>query len=186
MTRRGRGAAAAVLFGLLACGPRAGEGGAGGTEEPGARAGASALAARVGQVLALTVPLAGGGQRELAEMRGKPVLLELSDATTSGREATQGRWRALVERTGEGVEVVCVALDAEASALPSAWVDDPPPFVLGWDPQGALAARLQLRALPTVVLLDAAGKIVAVFEGEVPDDAAIDQWLWGHAELTAS
>lgn len=187
MTRRGLGAGAAALFGLLlACGPRAGDGGAGGAEEPGARAGASALAGRVGQVLELTVPLVGGGQRELAELRGKPLLLELADAGTSGRDATQERWRALVERTGEGVAVVCVAMDAEASALPGRWVDDPPPFVLGWDPQGALAARLQLRVLPTVVLLDAAGKIVAVFEGEVPDDAAIEQWLWGHAELTAS
>lgn len=175
MTRRGAVGVAALGLLLLACGPKAEAGG--GTVTP--TAGASALAGRVGQVLELTVPLVGGGWQPLAELRGKAVLLELSDAAVAGRDAAQARWRALVEREGERVAVVCVAMDAEAGALPGSWVDDPPPFVLGWDPQGALAARLQARALPTVVLLDASGRIVGVYEGSLPDEPAIERWVKG-------
>lgn len=166
--------AAVLLLAAMACGPRTGAGGAG-TRAPNPEA--SALAGRVGQVLELSVPLVGGGQRGLAELRGKAVLLELADASEPDREAVQRRWRALVEQRGDAVAVVCVAMDADASALPASWTEDPPAFVLGWDPQGAVAARLQLRVLPTVVLLDAEGRIVGVHEGVLPDEAAIERWL---------
>jgi hypothetical protein len=165
-----------AVLAMLACGPRGGEGSEG-TRAPGAAP--SALAGRVGQVLELSVPLVGGGQQGLGELRGKAVLLELADASEPDREAVQRRWRALVEQREDAVAVVCVAMDAEAAALPASWTEDPPPFVLGWDPQGAVAARLQLRVLPTVVLLDASGKIVGVHEGVVPDEAAIERWLQG-------
>lgn len=158
----------------LACGPRA-DSGTGDTRAPGA--GPSALSRRVGQVLELSVPLVGGGQQGLAELRGRPVLLELADAGVRERDAAHQRWRALAEHGG--VAVVCVAMDADANALPASWIDDPPPFVLGWDPQGAIAARLQARVLPTVVLLDASGTIVAVYEGTLPDDATIERWSRG-------
>lgn len=167
-------AAAMVLLAVMACGPRAGSGG-GGTQAPASEP--SALAGRVGQVLELSVPLVGGGQQGLAELRGKAVLLELADASEPDRDAVQRRWRALVEQRGDAVAVVCVAMDADPNALPGSWIEDPPPFVLGWDPQGAIAARLQLRVLPTVVLLDAEGRIVGVHEGELPDEAAIVRWL---------
>jgi len=174
---KGRGLArVAAVLALLGCGPRAG-GSGGETQTPGAAP--SALSQRVGQVLELSVPLVGGGQEGLAELRGKAVLLELTDASEPDREAVQRRWRALVEQRGDAVAVVCVAMDADASTLPASWTDDPPPFVLGWDPQGAVAARLQVRVLPTVVLLDAAGRIVGVHEGVLPDEAVIEQWLKG-------
>lgn len=160
----------------MACGPRA-DAGTGDTRAPGA--GPSALSERVGQVLELSVPLVGGGQQGLAELRGRPVLLELGDAGVRDRDAAQQRWRALVQREGDAVAVVCVAMDADANALPASWIDDPPPFVLGWDPQGAIAARLQARVLPTVVLLDASGAIVSVHEGALPDDASIERWSRG-------
>lgn len=176
--RRGQAGLVAVLAATTtACGPRAasGEGARGPASVP------SAAAGRVGEVLELTVPLVGGGRRTLAELRGKAVLLELSDASASEpeREAVQRRWRALVEQRGNAVTVVSVALDADVGTLPASWTVDPPPFVTGWDPQGAIAARLQLRVLPTVVLLDAAGRIVAVHEGVLPDEAALERWLGG-------
>jgi len=174
---KGRGGAGVVaLLAVLACGPRAGDGGEG-TKAP--EPAPSALAGRVGQVLELSVPLVGGGQRGLGELRGKAVLLELADASEPERDAVQRRWRALVEQRGDAVAVVCVAMDADANALPASWIEDPPPFVLGWDPQAAVAARLQVRVLPTVVLLDASGKIVGVYEGEVPDEVAIERWVKG-------
>jgi hypothetical protein len=174
MRRVRAGGLAALVLAAAACGPEAGKGG-GGTQAPASAP--SGLVGRVGEVLELTVPLVGGGQRGLAELRGTPVLLELADASEPDREAVQRRWRALVEQRGDAVAVVCVAMDADPNALPASWIDDPPPFVLGWDPQGAIAARLQLRVLPTVVLLDAQGRIVGVHEEALPDETAIERWL---------
>ncbi len=154
--------------------------GAGSSREPAADSTStppSALARRVGQVLELSVPLLGGGVQPLAELRGRPVLLELADAASPQRDAAQDRYRALAEREAEALTVVSVALDADTTALPASWTDDRPPFVLGWDPQGAVAARLQLSALPTVILLDAQGVIVEVHEGAPPDDQALERWL---------
>ena len=151
--------------------------GAGGEPPPDESRPPSALSGRVGEVLELSIPLLEGGVRDLAELRGQPVLLEMADAGSPQREPAQARYRALVEQEPDGLVVVSVALDPRTDALPAAWTDDRPPFVLGWDPQGALAARLQLATLPTVVLLDDAGAIVAVHEGTPPDDAALAQWL---------
>lgn len=175
---RSRGLAVVATALVLACGPGSRGGAVGGaTRAPGAERAPSALSGRVGQVLELTVPLVGGGAQALAELRGRSVLLELADASAPGRELAQGRWRALAEQHGDAIAVVSVALDPEVTTLPARWTDDPPPFVLGWDPQGALAARLQLVVLPTVVLLDARGVIVGVHESTPPDDAAIERWL---------
>jgi len=131
----------------------------------------------VGEVLELRVPLVGGGVIELVELRGRPVLLELADSSSPGRDDAQARYRSLIEAHGDALTVVTVSLDPDPADQPVGWNDVPPPFVLGWDPQGAIAARLQLVRLPTVVLLDAQGRIVAVHEGMPPDDAALDHWL---------
>lgn len=161
---------------MLACRLLGGSEPAGGQAVEPAAPLSSGLAQRVGEVLELVVPLWGGGVQDLAQLRGRPVLLELADAASPGREAAQARYRALVQQQSE-LAVVSVALDADAAGLPEAWTDDRPPFILGWDPQGALAARLQLVVLPTVVLLDEAGTIVAVHEGTPPDEAALERWL---------
>lgn len=135
----------------------------------------SELAGQVGQVLELTVPLWGGGRIELAELCGRPVLLAFEDASVAEREATHDRYRALVD-AHEEIAVVVVALDPREDDLPAGW-HEAPPFVLGWDPQGALAARLGLVTLPTVVLLDGGGTVVSVHEGTAPDGPTLDAWL---------
>ncbi|MCB9714511.1 MAG: TlpA family protein disulfide reductase [Myxococcales bacterium] len=170
---RGRVVALASL--LLACGPSGGAG-TGGTVAPGeASRGHSTLVGRVGEVLELTLPLLGGGSLELSELRGHPVLLSLDDKGSPDRDRDQDRYRALVE-ADEDIMVVSVGLDSVVEDLPAGW-QDAPPFVLGWDPQGAVAARLGLVALPTVVLLDPQGRIVSVHEGAPPDDASLSTWL---------
>lgn len=60
------------------------------------------------------------------------------------------------------------------------WDRDPPPFLLGWDPAGALALRLGVAALPAAFVLDPRGKPV----GNVAsvDPSAIEQldaWIDG-------
>ena len=137
----------------------------------------SALQGRVGQVLELNIPLLGGGHRDLAQLHGRSVLIELADSSVAEREQGHRRYRALLAEYGAALTVVTVALDSEAAALPESWTDDPPPFVLGWDPQGAVAARLQLSRLPTVVLLDATGAVVQVHEGTRPENDVLRSWL---------
>lgn len=188
---RRRAAAVSLLGGLLlACSLVRGSAS---SVAPASSAPRSGLDERTGEILDLVVPLWGGGVQDLAQLRGRPVLLELADAASPQREPAQARYRALVEGQLEGQGdaqmdaqvdaqrqipiVVSVALDADVAGLPPAWTDDRPPFILGWDPQGALAARLQLVVLPTVILLDAAGTIVAVHEGSPPDDQALQRWL---------
>ncbi|MEX1362352.1 MAG: hypothetical protein AB1Z98_04455 [Nannocystaceae bacterium] len=173
--RLGLGLVLGVGCGFAGCGPAGGGTAGEGTTNPSSVLERSGLSERRGQVLELTVPLLGGGRLELAELRGRAVLLDLGDASNPARDEAQARYRALVERD-ERVVVVSVALDATAEDLPASW-QDAPPFVLGWDPQGALAARLQLVMLPTVVLLDTQGRIVSVHEGATPDDAALGAWL---------
>ncbi len=174
---RWRGLLIGMMSVSLGCSLFGGGRSSGGESSPVESGPRSALSGRVGEVLELSIPLLEGGVQDLAELRGRPVLLEMADAQSPQREPSQARYRALVEQESDGPVVVSVALDPQTDALPAAWTDDRPPFVLGWDPQGALAARLGLVTLPTVVLLDDAGVIVAVHEGTPPDDVALGGWL---------
>jgi hypothetical protein len=111
-----------------------------------------------GEVVEANVPLQHGGVLGLAELRGKLVVLELVDAAHRD-PAIESEYAAL-QADGDGrLAVVMVSLDADG------WGGDVPPFVLGWDPQGALAARLHAAGMPCVLLLDAGGRIVAQYSG---------------------
>jgi hypothetical protein len=60
-------------------------------------------------------------------------------------------------------------MDSERATLSPEPGLRPRGFDLGWDPQGALAARLQAAALPTVVILDRRGRITFVQAGAPPE-----------------
>ena len=119
-----------------------------------------------GDVLEATVPLVDGDGLPLARLRGRVVVLELT-ATWAERwaEAYPFYTRLLQQHGPDQLAVVVVAMDSERATL------SPEPgvrgrgFDLGWDPQGALAARLQAAALPTVVILDRQGRIAFVQAG---------------------
>lgn len=121
-----------------------------------------------GEVVDANVPLPDGGVLGLAELRGKLVVLELVD--TAHRDAAVESDYAKVQSEAPDVEIVMVSLDAEG------WVGDVPPFRLGWDPQGALGARLLVASVPTVMLLDRDGRVAAQYSGARAP---------GHAELLA-
>lgn len=123
-----------------------------------------------GEVVDANVPLQQGGVIALAELRGKLVVLEVVDAAHRDAAVESDYATLLTEAPGK-VEVVMVSID------PDGWVGDVPPFVLGWDPQGALAARLLAADVPTVLLLDADGRVTAQYAGARTP---------GHAELVAS
>lgn len=119
-----------------------------------------------GELLDLTVPLSGGDALPLARLRGRVVVLELTSAAAPGWPETFAFYNRLLREHGaDHLAVVVVAIDPERATL------SPEPdlrahgFELGWDPQGAVAARLQAAALPTVIVLDRAGRIAFVQAG---------------------
>ena len=119
-----------------------------------------------GEVLEATVPLVDGDGLPLARLRGRVVVLELT-ATWADRwaEAYPFYTRLLQQHGADQLAVVVVAMDSERATLSPEPGLRPRGFDLGWDPQGALAARLQAAALPTVVILDRQGRIAFVQAG---------------------
>jgi hypothetical protein len=105
-----------------------------------------------GDVLDVNVPLASGDVLALATLRGKVVVLELSDAVHRDAAALADYDRLLAAHA-ERLAVIVVSLDKDP------WDAPPSSYAVGWDPDGALAARLQASALPMVLVLDAEGRI---------------------------
>jgi len=122
-----------------------------------------------GDLLEATVPLVDGDGLPLGDLRGRVVVLELTATWADRWPETFAFYSRLLQQHGpDRLAVVLVAMDNERAAL------SPEPgvrgqgFDLGWDPQGALAARLQVAALPTVVVLDRHGRVAFVQGGAPP------------------
>lgn len=134
-----------------------------------------------GAPIELDVPLVSGDAEPLAGLRGKVVVMLLSSTDRGGWDEFRAHYEARLEEIGrERLVVITVANDPDAEALQIEWDRDPPPFLLGWDPAGALALRLGVAALPAVFVLDPEGKPV----GNVAsvDAAALEQldaWIDG-------
>jgi hypothetical protein len=111
-----------------------------------------------GERIDANVPLASGDVLALAALRGKVVLLELSDVEHRKPDALADYTR-LVETHGEQVAIVVVSLDRNG------WDTAAAAYVLGWDPDGALAAKLHAAALPTVLVLDREGRVAYQYGG---------------------
>ncbi len=124
-----------------------------------------------GELLAVTVPLVDGDGLALVSLRGRVVVLELTATWTRSWPETYPFYaRLLREHGADNLAVIVVAMDNERAALSPEPGLRGPGFDLGWDPQGALAARLQAAALPTVVVLDREGRIVFV-QADAPPGA---------------
>lgn len=111
-----------------------------------------------GDEIDANVPLASGDVLPLAGLRGKVVVLELSDAAHRKADVLADYTR-LVETHGERIAVVVVSLDR------AGWDTSAAAYVLGWDPDGALAAKLHAAALPTVLVLDREGRVAYQYGG---------------------
>lgn len=145
----------AIAAALLACKPAAQPGPAQ-PDDPATPTSASRHAS--GEVVDANVPLASGDVLALASLRGKVVLLELSDASHRDT-AVLADYARMVETHGERVAIVVVSLDAVG------WETSGTPYQLGWDPAGALAAKLHAAKLPTVLVLDREGRIAFQYGG---------------------
>jgi hypothetical protein len=131
-----------------------------------------------GERLDAIVPLLDGGALDLAELRGRAVLLEISATWAEGWAEGHAAHRLLVDELGDRVAVVVLAADADPMLLEN---ERAGPWTVGWDPMGALAARLSVAGFPTYVVLDPAGRIAAVQRGANASD--LDQL---HAAVRAA
>ncbi|GEM_PF-2695015 len=131
-----------------------------------------------GEVLDVTVPLVGGESLTLESLRGRPVVLEISASWELGWEEAHAVFAELASTYPE-LEVIVVAAEPDDSALLSL----PEGLRPGWDPAGALAAKLSVATFPTIFVLDVQGQISTVVNGW--DDAVEAEVRDGVARVTA-
>lgn len=113
-----------------------------------------------GPPLDLSLPLYGEGAVPLSSLRGKLVVLDLFLPAEPGWYQAHAAWRTLAEQHPADVVFVAVAVAGTGGAV-DAWDVDPPSHLVAADPQGALALRLGAQALPTVLILDRRGRLIA-------------------------
>ena len=139
----------------------------------------ASAAPKDGAPVELDVPLVSGDAEPLARLRGKVVVMLLSSTDRPGWGAFRQHFEARLQEVGRArLVVTTVANDADPEALQLEWDRDPPPFLLGWDPDGALALRLGVATLPAVFVLDPEGKPmgnVAAVDAEAL--ARVDGWV---------
>lgn len=114
------------------------------------------------------VPRVDGTGFDLTALQGKIVIVEWSASWVDSWKQSYPLYNDLLITYGaQQLAVILISLDHDGERL------HPEPgvrtrgFELGWDPQGALAAKLQLAVLPTLVIMDTNGKIALVEQGDV-------------------
>lgn len=161
-----RSVATAVILGALGCTPKATPAPA--TVAPEPEADARDAREAPGEVLQAVVPLLDGGTLDLETLRGTPLVLALASTAADTFTPIRAALEELIAQHPEGLAVIVVATDPRAELVPRAWPGGPGSVHVGWDPQGALATRLQVRTLPTLFVLDRDGRVLAVHGGTDP------------------
>ncbi|MFV8750926.1 TlpA family protein disulfide reductase [Nannocystaceae bacterium ST9] len=116
--------------------------------------------AELGDQLELTIPLLGGESIELAGLRGRPVVLDISASWEAGWTETHALELAAAKQHPE-LAVIVVAAEPDDRSL----TDLPIELMPAWDPAGALAAKLSVAIFPTLLVLDSEGRVLAVLSG---------------------
>ncbi|MCA9658884.1 MAG: redoxin domain-containing protein [Myxococcales bacterium] len=128
-----------------------------------------------GDVLVIAIPRLDGDPLDLRDLRGRVVIVELSATWADDWTERYALYDGLVREHGpERLAVVLVAMDGEREALTPEPALRGPGFELGWDPQGAVAAQLQAAAVPTVIVVDAEGRIAHALAADVTSSSIVD------------
>jgi len=107
-----------------------------------------------------------GGRHTLAEFRGHPVLLDFWASWCSPcRESFPYLDGLQARHVGNGLKVVAVSLDEDGAAARDFVDAVPVHFFVGRDPEGHGGELFDVAVMPTALLLDADGRVVARFEG---------------------
>jgi len=130
----------------------------------------------VGAQLDAEVPRLEGGVLALADLRGYVVLLEIGSAEDPAWPRAQARWQALASAHLEQLRIVSVVADEDPTRAQWTWDAVPTALVCGWDPQGALGARLGATRFPTRWVVDTQGRVVATIVGsDVASEDRVEQ-----------
>lgn len=115
-----------------------------------------------GEQLDAAIPLYGGGVLQLAELRGRVVLIELSASSEPSWQDSLSFFDRMHERFGDALAVVVIVNDERGDALETVAVGR---SRWSWDPQGAMAARLRVAGFPTLLVVDREGHIGMIERG---------------------
>jgi peroxiredoxin len=116
---------------------------------------------------AVSVPaLDGDGRVDLAEHRGRPVVLNF---WASWCEPCIRETPALVALSKErpGLDVVGLAVSDRPSDARRFAAREDVPYDLGLDPDAKVAGRFGVSGLPVTVVIDADGRVASTFVGEI-------------------
>jgi thiol-disulfide isomerase/thioredoxin len=121
----------------------------------------------------------------LASLRGKVTLVDFW-ASWCGpcRKSFPALDKLYTRLRGKGLEVVGVSLDEDLAAAERFLDKVPVSFRIARDPSGRLAQQLQIASMPTTLLLDREGQVVARFEGGerlAAEEAAVVALLEGRS-----
>jgi thiol-disulfide isomerase/thioredoxin len=107
-----------------------------------------------------------GESHALSEFRGKTVLLEFwASWCIPCRKGFPFLDQLQAKHEAEGLKVVAVSLETDTSAVLSFVSGFDVHFLVGRDPSGRAGELFQVTAMPTAVLLDKDGRVLARFEG---------------------
>jgi len=124
-----------------------------------------------------------GGLLDLASLKGRVALVDFwASWCAPCRKSFPVLERFKQAYGSKGLEVVGVSLDEDADAMNRFLESVPVSFRILRDPRGQLAQTCQVVAMPTTLLLDTQGRVVARFEGGAhgtEEEAAVKALLAG-------
>src|SRR5262245_41270478 len=107
-----------------------------------------------------------GRERSLAAARGRVTLLEFwASWCVPCRKGFPFLDALQAKHAGAGLAVVAVTLEEDGDAVREFVESHPAAFLVGRDPSGRAGEIFEVGAIPTALLLDAGGRVLARFEG---------------------
>lgn len=123
---------------------------------------------RVGQPLpAPALPRWGGGTVDLADFRGRPVLLRVSSRACTFCSNDFALLEEIQTRYGSQLAVVAVEVQSGADGVGQALQGWQPSYPIALDPDGHGTSAWPVKSLPSLFVLDRTGRLQATHAGEV-------------------